>query len=69
MKTIGAIIKEKRLQLGLSQREMAKRLGIVNAMLCHWEQGHCVPNLYNICDLADFFGCTIDELCGRTSKR
>ena len=57
MKTIGAIIKEKRLQLGLSQREMAKRLGIVNA------------NLYNICDLADFFGCTIDELCGRTSKR
>lgn len=65
MKTIGEIIKEKREQLGLSQKQLAERLGISRTQVCYWEQGHCMPNILNCWDLADFFGCSIDELVGR----
>lgn len=58
-------IKAKRIECGLSQRELAKKIGVAHVMVSHWENGYCCPNLYNCWDLADFFGCTIDELCGR----
>ena len=63
--SIGEIIKEKRKQLGLSQRALAKKLGVPNVSLAKWECGMHIPNIYALWDLADFFGCTIDELCGR----
>ena len=59
------IIKAKRLERGLSQGQLGKAVGISKVMVCHWEQGHCLPSLLNAWDLADFFGCSIDELCGR----
>lgn len=66
--TVGEIIKQKRLERGLSQREMSRQLGIAHVTLLHWEKDHCLPSILNCWDLADFFGCTIDELCGRKHK-
>ena len=68
MKSIGEIIKEKRLETGLSQRAFAKRLGVSNIAVGRWEKGDYLPSILNCWDLADLFGCTIDELCGRTLK-
>lgn len=68
MKTVSEIIYEKRTAAGLSQRELAKKVGVSNVMVCHWEQGHCMPNILNCWDLADFFDCSIDELVGRERK-
>lgn len=62
---IGENIKNRRLARGLTSRRTAERLGVAQAMITHWERGHCCPNLYNAWDLADFFGCSIDELVGR----
>ncbi|MBQ8245793.1 MAG: helix-turn-helix transcriptional regulator [Lachnospiraceae bacterium] len=62
---IGAIIKEKRLERRMSQQDLAKQLGVEHAIIAHWEHGYCLPSIINCCDLADFFGCSIDELCGR----
>lgn len=68
MITMGEIIKTKRIERGLSQRQLAEKVGVAHVMVCHWEHGYCLPNILNCWDLADFFGCTLDELCGRTSK-
>ena len=64
--TIGEIIKQKRIERGLSQRAMAKELGVANMVLCWWEKDHNLPSLLSLWDLADYFGCSMDELCGRT---
>jgi transcriptional regulator with XRE-family HTH domain len=68
MKTIGAIIKEKRLKRGLSLYAMERESSIAYLNIWQWEHGRNVPSLYSCCELADFFGCSVDELCGRTSK-
>lgn len=62
---IGENIKNRRLARGLTLREMAGRVGIAAPQIVQWEKGNCNPNLYNAWDVADFFGCSIDELCGR----
>ena len=59
------IIKAKRLERGLTQRRLGEKVGVSHVMVCHWEKDHCLPLLLNAWDLADFFGCSIDELCGR----
>ncbi len=42
-------LKEYRLKVGLTQRELAKKLGFSNEVsLCHWEQGKNIPNLINL---------------------
>lgn len=64
--TIGERIKQKRIERGLSQRAMAKELGVANMVLCWWEKDHNLPSLLSLWDLADYFGCSMDELCGRT---
>lgn len=65
MKTVGEIIKEKRLELGLSQRKMAEELGVTSATISHWEHDINTPNILLAWDIADYFGCSLDELCGR----
>ena len=38
-------IKERREQLGLSQKELAKRAKISQSFLCDIEQGRCKPSI------------------------
>ena len=38
-------IKEKREQLGISQKALAKKAGISQSFLCDIEQGRCKPSL------------------------
>lgn len=68
MKTVGEIIKEKRLELGISQRKMAEEVGVTSMTISHWERGVNYPNIILALDVADFFGCTLDELCDRTPR-
>ena len=63
--TVGEIIKKKRLERGLTQRELATKLGVSPVLVLRWERDYHAPNIFSCWDLADFFGCTIDELCGR----
>ena len=63
--SVGEIIKAKRLECGLTQRALAKKIGVAHVMVSHWENDYCMPQLLNCWDLADFFKCSLDELCGR----
>lgn len=59
------IVKAKRKELELKQRELADELGISYMTVSHWELG-AIPTFFLTDALADFFGCSVDELCGRT---
>ena len=34
-----------------------------------WERDEVTPTIYNLCDLADIFGVTLDELVGRRAGK
>ena len=49
----------------LSQRQLAKEIGTSQANLSRWEQGIIAPSIIECWKLADYFGVSIDVLCGR----
>lgn len=58
----GERVRAKRLELGISQREAARELGISHGTLVTWEKGQRTPAAENIERLALFFKCPIREL-------
>ncbi len=62
---IGAKIKELRKKKGLSQVEVAVAVDVYPDYISWWESGKRYPSLMYAIALADYFGVTMDELCGR----
>ena len=54
-----------RYKSGMTQREVAEKLGITPKRIGHWECYHCEPNSELIVKLAVLFNITCDELLGR----
>lgn len=65
MTNFGKHLKELRTQAGLTQVELAKRLGVSAAMVRGWELDLFLPDVLAAADVADEFGCSINELVGR----
>ena len=53
---------------GLTQEELAKKLGVTNQSVSKWESAQCCPDISLIPKLADIFDVSIDELFGRESS-
>lgn len=68
MKTVGQIIREKRLERCWTQQKLANKIGVSAASIGYWENEQASPSIYAVWDLADVFGCTLDEMCGRNFK-
>ena len=60
-------LKKQREIAGLSQYRLAEKIGVSQATVGMWESGKREPNFTTICQLADFFGISVDELLGRSS--
>ncbi len=58
-------IKELRQNANLSQSKLARELGTSQANLSRWEKGLIVPSILECWKIADFFGVSIDVVCGR----
>ena len=58
-------IKEMRDRMGMSQRDLAARLGLSPGAVALWELGRTNPTMENLLALADVLDCTLDELFGR----
>lgn len=56
-----------RKEKGLTQEELAGKLGVSAVAVSKWERGISVPELGVICEMADFFEISVDELLGRTN--
>ena len=50
---------------GLTQEDLAQRLGVTNQSVSKWESAQCCPDISLIPKLADIFEISIDELFGR----
>ncbi|MDF2934652.1 MAG: transcriptional regulator, family [Paenibacillaceae bacterium] len=60
-----ALLREKR---GLTQEDLANKIGISRASLSHYEKNRREPDYTTITKLADFFHVSVDYLLGRTSE-
>ena len=55
-------IKTKREQIGMTQAQFADALGVSRATVAMWESAHNYPRAEMLPNIANIFGCTIDEL-------
>lgn len=55
-------IKQKRRELGLTQRQLAEKCGVAPQCVSNWESGKSFPTLYSFRLLAKFFGCRVKDL-------
>ena len=63
---IGRNIARLRNQLGISQTELAERLGLYQKAVSRWENNELVPDGYDLIRLAEGLGCTVEELIKET---
>jgi transcriptional regulator with XRE-family HTH domain len=68
-KNFGAVVKEQRLKLKLSRRELARRAKFSVSTLVHIEQGHGNPMLNNMENLAIALGTPLSRLFELTQER
>ena len=65
---IGKGIAERRKQAGLSQEELAKRLGLTRQAISRWESGAALPTVDNLVELARVLEVSVDELLQLTRE-
>ncbi len=65
-KLLGERIKELRDEKNLSQKALAERVGVTQQAVAKWEGGKSEPDSKTLITLADFFGCTVDYLIGKS---
>ncbi len=58
-------IQELRANSGLTQKQLAEKIGVKNYIIGNWEQGRTEPSVKDLIDLANIFECSIDYLLGR----
>lgn len=63
--TMGKQLKQLREDSGLTQPELAEKLGITQAMVTRIENDTKTPSLPLTIQIADVFDCSLDQLVGR----
>ncbi len=64
MNKFGERLKELRKELGLSQDQLAKKVGLTHTAIGLWELNKRVPNLDAVIVLAQFFKVSLDYIAG-----
>ena len=67
--TLADRIQQLRKQKGISQEELADRVGVSRQAVSKWESAQSVPDLDKILLLSDYFEVTTDYLLGCSDKR
>ena len=49
----------------MSKHELARRMGVTHQAVIRWEKGVSYPTAAKLLQLAEIFGCSVDELLGR----
>ena len=59
---IGEVIRKYRKEKGLTQEEMANRLGVTTPAVNKWENGASLPDVTMLAPIARLLGITVDTL-------
>lgn len=62
---MGRTLATKRCELGLSQSDVCRAINTSRTSVANWEAGVVSPRLDTLVQLADLYGCTLDELAGK----
>ncbi len=63
--TFGAKLRAARDKAGLTQQQLADRVGINRVVLARWETDAREPSIGSVLALAEALGITLDELAGK----
>ena len=55
-------LKSARTEAGMTQKQVAAKLNVVESCYANWEQGRTEPNITMLRKLCELFDITIDEL-------
>lgn len=55
-------IEQLRNKLGISQNELAKRIGVTQGAISQWEQGLSKPTIDKLIKLGEIFKCSVEDL-------
>jgi transcriptional regulator with XRE-family HTH domain len=69
VKAVGRAIAAKRVENKLSQENVAERLGISREAVSRMETGVAIPSVLRLAELAEIFGCAIEDLLTAASNR
>ena len=61
-KTLGAMIAELRKQRGMTQLELAEKMGVTDKAVSKWERDLSCPDINSLPNLAEILGVSVDEL-------
>lgn len=62
-------IRSLRINMGISQIELAKKLGVTKQSVSNWENDNILPSIEMLIKIATFFGVSTDFLLGLNKKR
>lgn len=66
---IGKKISVLRKERNMTQEKLASEMGVSIAAVSKWETGNSIPDIITLCNLADFFMISTDELLGRNKLK
>ncbi|MBQ2883817.1 MAG: helix-turn-helix transcriptional regulator [Alphaproteobacteria bacterium] len=61
-KTLGMMIAELRKEKGMTQLELAERMGVTDKAVSKWERDLSCPDINSLPNLAEILGVTVDDL-------
>lgn len=61
---IGHVLKELRSSCGMTQKEVADRIGRKQQVIGHWETGYAQPDANTLFTLCNIYGVTVDDAFG-----
>ncbi len=59
---LGEVLKEKRVELKLTQEEVGEKLYVTRQTISNWENGKTLPDIDSLIDLATFYDLSLDKL-------
>lgn len=65
---VGNFIRENRIKNSLTQRQLAKKLGVTYQAVSKWETGKSIPDIAILKEISDLFNVDIDEIIDGEKK-
>ena len=65
---LNTTIKQLRIERGLNQVQLAKKLSVTKQTVSNWENDNILPSIEMLIKIADFFNVSTDYLLGRVSS-